>query len=299
MRFRRLRIIISSLLSVAFIISAAVPCSAAALSDGVSILNPKQNIHGTGYEWDNPHDTLTLTNLRIDTDDDFGLKVPDGATVILNGVNRISAKVAALYIGGKVTIKGDGRLILDGGEYGVFCNSSDRRAKLSIISGRYAVTAGKSGFYSAVEKISLSGKAEIDVSGGSFSFETVSLEITNGATVRAVGQIKSSVSCLISAANVNVTAPDRAIISPSLVIERVSVDAGEGHDNEYVSQASLITVSEWKYVRTSVLFGESVPAYVDLLIALGAAAAAALAIILPILLRKRKLRKIEEAKKAG
>ncbi|MBR5767308.1 MAG: hypothetical protein IKX86_01345 [Clostridia bacterium] len=286
-------------LAILILVFPALTASAETLTDGVSILNPKQNIHGIGYEWDNPHDVLTLTNLSIDTDDDFGLKVPDGATVILNGVNRISAKVAALYIGGRVTIKGDGRLILNGGEYGVFCNSSDKRTKLSIISGVYEISAGKSGFYSAVEKISVSGKAEITVSGGKYSFETLDLEITNGATVNAVGQISASASCLISAVNLNVTAPDRAVVSPSLVIERVSVDAGDNHDTEYVSQSKLITVSEWKYVRTSVIFGDGVPAYVDLIAALGAAALAALAIVLPIVIRKRKLRRIEEARKSG
>ncbi len=288
-------LLMSALLTVSIFTGTYVN-AATTLTEGVSILNPRQNIHGVGYEWDNPHDTLTLTNLSIDTDNEFGLKVPDNATVILVGVNRIKASRAALYIGGRVTIKGSGTLILDGGEYGIYCNSSDRRSKLSMIAGKYEITAGKSGFYSAVEKISLSGKSEIKVSGLSDSFDVTSLEITNGARVSAKGQIKASTDCLISAADVEVTADRQAIVSPSLTIERVSVDAGDGHDPEYAAQTSIKTVSEWKYVRTSVIFGESVPAYVDLLAALGSVALAALAIILPVLIRKRRLKKIEASK---
>ena len=202
--------------------------AATTLTEGVSILNPKQNIHGVGYEWDNIHDTLTLTNLNIDTDDDYGLKVPDGATVILKGVNRISAARAALYIGGTVTVKGSGRLILDGGEYGVFCNSSDKRSKLSIIEGSFDITAGTSGFYSAVERISVSGKAVINVTGGKASFDAVNVDFSNGASVTASGQIKVSTEFLISASDVSVTSDGPAVSCPKVRIERVTAGGYSG-----------------------------------------------------------------------
>lgn len=72
--------------------------AAKTLTEGVSILNPRQNMRGEGYFWDNPKDTLTLSDLRIDTEDEYGLKITDGATIILKGDNRIKAdKSCALY----------------------------------------------------------------------------------------------------------------------------------------------------------------------------------------------------------
>ena len=64
-------------------------------------------MRGEGYFWDNPkHSHLTLSDLRIDTEDEYGLKITDGATVILKGDNRIKATKAALYIGGNVIFRG-------------------------------------------------------------------------------------------------------------------------------------------------------------------------------------------------
>ncbi|MBO4770753.1 MAG: carbohydrate-binding domain-containing protein, partial [Clostridia bacterium] len=252
--------VLTALIAVAICFAAAVTGASAAskITSGVSILNPRQNVHGNGYEWDNPHDTLTLTNLYIETKDDYGLKVPDGATVILKGTNRISASVAALYIGGDVIIKGSGTLILDGGKYGIFCNSSDMTDKLSIVGGKYEIKAGEDGIHSDIQKISVSN-SDMTVAAGTDGIYGIDVVVSNGMKLKSDAGLFAVNSLSVEASNVSVAGKDAALIcEKSLVITRMSIKAGDSLSSlsaveEYGGQKAIVTKASWKYVKSSFL----------------------------------------------
>ena len=57
----------------------------------VNIAEATKNERGPGYDWANRFDILTLNNLRIETSDAYGLRLPKNATVVLKGNNYIKA----------------------------------------------------------------------------------------------------------------------------------------------------------------------------------------------------------------
>ena len=149
----------------ALLLTALLPASAATvLTEGVSILNPKANMRGPGYDWANRTSTLTLSNLNIETTDAYGLKLCDGATVILEGKNYIEASKAALYLEGNVIFRGNGSLTLVGGEYGILCHSTRVTNKLSLNGGTYHIQGGVDGIASPYQKVAI-GAVSITVSG--------------------------------------------------------------------------------------------------------------------------------------
>ncbi len=297
--------ILRLLLSVALVcMTAALLCLGASgaktLTRGVSILNPKQNIHGDGYEWHNPSDTLTLSNLRIDTSDEFGLKIPDGATVILKGKNYIKASKAALYIGGNVVIRGSGTLTLEGGETGILCNSIQNSHQLRINSGTYVITGGTDGIRADYSKIALAG-GNLTISGGSGHAITArELQTAGGVTVRATRSLHASYSLLLQGANLSVESDQPALLSDgSFKTESMTFRTGdslsslsdaEGYDGE----KALATVSTLDTTVYSILFGSPYPIIIDVCLLVGALLILAAAIVIPLLLRRNKAKKIME-----
>ena len=271
------------------------------LTEGVTILNPRKNIHGVGYEWDNPNDTLTLTDLYIDTTDDYGLKLPDKATVILKGTNRIKASKAALYIGGDVIIKGSGSLILESDGYGIMCNSSDGKDKLSIIGGTVEITA-KTGIYSAVQKVSLSD-AKITVTASEYAADVRDLVLSDGVRFSADSTLMASSSMSIEAANLKIDACGKPalICENGITMTKMDIMVGNVTKNlasaeKYDGEFALETSSTWKYIRSSIIFGEGVPMVWDIVLFVVLALCAAAAVVLPIYFKKRKLKKILASK---
>jgi hypothetical protein len=289
-----------------FTVLAALPVSAGKLlTDGVSILNPKQNIHGDGYEWHNPSDTLTLTNLNINTDDDYGLKLPDGATVILEGKNYIKASVAALYIGGNVIFRGSGSLTLDGGEYGILCNSTKGNHKLTITEGTYTITGGTDGIHSEFQKVAFSG-GKITVTGSSgYSVNVRDFQTGNNVTVKATGSFRSSYSMLLQAANLTIESKEPALIADKyLKLESMTLKAGDNLTSlaavdSYTNENALATVSTFDRSRHSLIFGDSVPFFVDILLLIVVLAGLASVIVVPILVKKKKVQAAIAARDAA
>ena len=188
--------------------------AAKTLTEGVSILNPRQNMRGEGYFWDNPKDTLTLSDLRIDTEDEYGLKITDGATVILKGDNRIKATKAALYIGGNVIFRGNGTLTLEGGETGILCNSTNNSDKLSITSGTFNVRGGTDAVRAEYSKVAMSGSAVLNLKAGKgYAANVRELIMSAGVTVDAQGSLYSSYSMLIQGTNLTVSSDKAALLS--------------------------------------------------------------------------------------
>ncbi len=289
-----------------FTVLAALPVSAGKLlTDGVSILNPRQNIHGDGYEWHNPSDTLTLTNLNINTGDDYGLKLPDGATVILEGKNYIKASVAALYIGGDVIFRGDGSLTLEGGEYGILCNSTKGNHTLTITEGSYTITGGTDGIHSEYQKVALSG-GKITVTGGSgYSVNARDFQTGNNVTVKATGSFRSSYSMLLQAANLTIESKEPVLIADKyLKLESMTLKAGDSLSSltaveSYTNEKALVTVSTFDGSRRSLIFGDTVPFFVDILLLIVIVAGLAAVIVVPILIKKKKVQAVIAARDAA
>lgn len=289
-----------------FTVLAALPVSAGKLlTDGVSILNPRQNIHGDGYEWHNPSDTLTLTNLNINTGDDYGLKLPDGATVILEGKNYIKASVAALYIGGDVIFRGNGSLTLEGGEYGILCNSTKGNHTLTITEGSYTITGGTDGIHSEYQKVALSG-GKITVTGGSgYSVNARDFQTSNNVTVKATGSFRSSYSMLLQAANLTIESKEPVLIADKyLKLESMTLKAGDSLSSltavkSYTNEKALVTVSTFDGSRRSLIFGDTVPFFVDILLLIVIVAGLAAVIVVPILIKKKKVQAVIAARDAA
>ncbi len=275
------------------------PSAAKKLTSGVSILNPKKNIRGEGYEWNNPDDILTLNGLNIDTADDYGLKIPDGATVILKGKNTIKASKAALYIGGNVIIKGSGSLTLEGGESGILLNSTKNDDKLSLISGSYTVKGGDFGIKAEFSKIYIAG-ADIEADGGKYSINARELATGTGTSITANGSVYTSYSMLLEATDISVSSKDEgaALISDgTLKINNMSISAGSAIDSaisveKYSGEKALKAESTLDTGIKSIIFGDKYSVALDILVLGGAVVILSAAIILPIVIKKKKARAI-------
>ena len=272
------------------------------LKEGVSILNPRQNIHGVGYEWNNPDDTLTLTDLSIDTEDDYGLKLPDGATVILEGHSEIRAAVAALYMEGNVIFRGKGSLTLIGGEYGVLCNGSTAK-KLSITGGTFTVTGGTDGIRSDSQAVAVSG-GSITVTGESrYAINARELTTAGNVSIRASGAFHTSYRMALQAANLTITASDGPALRTDRYLTLDGMTLRAGNDlfslkeiDSYLDEPALVTVSTFDGSRRSLLFGDKAPLLVDILILLAGVLLIAAAVSIPLLRRKRRAEAIIAAR---
>lgn len=275
--------------------------AAKTITECVSILNPRQNMRGDGYYWDNPNDTLTLTNLNIDTEDEYGLKIADGATVILKGDNHIKASKAALYIGGNVVFRGNGTLTLEGGETGILCNSTKNTDKLSITSGIFTVRGGTDAIKAEFSKVSLSGSAELTLKSGKGNAVSVrELVMSAGVTLNAVGSLYSSYSMLIQGANLTVSSESSALVSDgTLKLESMNIKVGDSTSSlsdasEYNGENAVTTVSTLDTGIKSILFGDKCSIAVDIILLVVVIAILAAAVVVPIVVRKKKAAAIIE-----
>ena len=78
------------------------------ITETLNLVNVTQNERGDGYQWANRYDILTLDGLRLETENDFGLRLPKSCTVVLKGTNYIKAGKYALTCSGNVSFKGNG-----------------------------------------------------------------------------------------------------------------------------------------------------------------------------------------------
>ena len=273
-----------------------------ALTDGVSLMNPESHVNGPGYAWDNITKTLTLNNLNVSTKDDYGFKLPDGATVIIKGKNTVKASMAALYVSGDVLFRGDGSLTLIGGQYGILCHSTKSDHKFTVTGGTYTITGGVDGIHSEFQKVALSG-GTITVTGTEgYAINVRDFSATNNVNLRAYGSIRSSYSMYLLGANLTVESQQSALIADKYCkMENMSLRAGDSlsalFDVEtYTDQKALSTVSTFNESRRSILFGESVPFFVDVLVLILVLGALATIVIVPPLYKKKKARLVMVAR---
>ena len=133
----------------------------------VNLINASKNQRGAGFFWDNPNDTLTITNMTIDTVDNYGLRLPGGSTLVLEGNNTIKAKQCALSVEGSLTVKGSGTLTIISEKYGMIVTNLDMNKKLTFIDGSVKITSGEDGIFTEYAIVTQNDKAKLEINAGS------------------------------------------------------------------------------------------------------------------------------------
>ena len=136
----------------------------------VNLINANKNQRGAGFFWDNPKDTLTITNMTIDTIDNYGLRLPGGSTLVLEGNNTIKASMCAISVEGSLTVKGSGTLTIISDKYGIVVSTLDMNKKLSFVDGTVKITAGSDGILTENALVTQNDKAKLDIDAGAESY---------------------------------------------------------------------------------------------------------------------------------
>ena len=148
----------------------------------VNLINATKNQRGTGLFWHNPSDTLTLTNMTIDTPENYGLRLPDGATIELEGNNVIKASKVALSVEGNLTIRGKGTLTLISDDKGIVVSTLNVNKKLTFIDGKVTVKSSGDGIYTENAIVSQNDRAklEINTQGGAYAINARQIKLLGG-----------------------------------------------------------------------------------------------------------------------
>ena len=280
---------------------------AATSAETLNLAYVKMNQSGEGYYWDNINRVLTLTDLVIETEEDFGIRLPENATIELKGTSRIKAGKYALGCPSNVSIKGKGELILESGDSAIFVHSKTDSHKFRIFDGK--ITA-KGTLHAIKSEI-----AEISITGGEVSFESAEGAAVNsrvfsvtGGEVSVNGGVFATHLIRINEAEVNVTnTVAEALDSENLLeLENVKILVGSKKGKlteaqEYNGEKYFSTEPVSPGPRDSILFGEGVPITVDYALLIGAILLVAAAIALPIVRKHIKTKKLYaslEAEKA-
>jgi len=281
-----------------------LPVSAAKqINETVSLANARKNERGEGYFWDNINDTLTLNGLNIDTTDDYGLKLPDNATVVLVGNNKITASKVALLTTGTTIFKGSGTLTLTAGETGIMLADPSTLGKVSFLSGTYKISTPGDGISSDKVKLYISG-GEFEINSGGYAIKAPSVELNN-TKLTAKGAVYSADPLVINNAAVEITAnrdedalqtgKEFRLSNIKLVAGPDAASATEAEGAEYRGGAFVKTAATLKMRAYSIVFGGKVPAWVDY-VAFGVAGlGVAATIAVPLLLKRRRyLKRLEQ-----
>lgn len=276
---------------VAVFVAAVFPIcvSAGEYTSTVNLLDVRKNTSGDGFYWDNKTDTLTLTNFVVNTKDRYGLRIPDGATIVLEGTNTITAAYAALDIEGSAYLRGEGTLILNGGEVGFInpLNMDDR--KVIVESGNYVINSDGIGVLSPyVTWSQTGGKIEINSKGEAVNGREIRLQ---GGIFKANNSVHATSRLSVAYATLEINSENAALISDkNLSVNGVSILSNGNKSTEYNGEKSITTTPLSKKRTTSMLFGKSVPIIADYAVAVLAICAVAAIIIVPKVIKKKKLR---------
>ena len=265
---------------------AARPARAAA-GETLDLLNVRQNQRGEGYEWANRTDTLTLRGLRIETDDRYGIRIKDGATVVLEGDNYIKASYAALDIEGSATFTGTGSLTLEAGEIGFLNPAGAKNHRVNLTGGTYRITAPRGIVSERAEWSLTGGSLTVDATESAIEGRSVKIlggSLTANAPLRASNDLKISYAALELSASSPVLVSEKSLSLSGLLTKDGKTIASAA---DYAGENVLSAVPAKRGRTTSLLFGAAVPIYVDYLI-FGAAALTVAAILAIPRVRKKK-----------
>ncbi len=275
----------------------ALPSSAAeTITETLDIAGLNKNGSGAGYNWANIDGILTLDGLRIETKDDYGLKLPEGATVVLNGDNYIKASECAIRCVASLTIQGNGTLTLISDDTAVFCGSNVDRDTVRFRSGKITISGCETGVYAEHATVAFTG-ADVTLNAKSYSVRAKNIQMSGG-NVTAVGKLSAKADMSLSGVNLtaNGTAP---VLSAGNKLDISSCDIFCGADEGsltasegYTDTATVKLVSTVDTSRKGVLFGGKYPLAVDYIVftLLGLITVAVIAV--PIYIKSKKTKKL-------
>lgn len=287
---RHVKLCIALLAALLLLTSLPFAISAETITTTVDLSNVRKNERGDGYSWDNINDILTLTNYKQETEDDYGFKLPHGATVVIQGNCSIKAKKGALTFNGSAILKGSGTLTLEA-DIGMINLSNNQTAKVIIYDGNYIINAESCGVMSAYIPFTVSGgKMKINVANeDGYAMNATKLSLA-GCDITANASLYSYNELSVKGCTLDITSQSAALYSPiKLTLKDMAFcDASGSLLDDYNGESAITTTSTYKRVRTSILFGEQVPAVVDYLIFLLIVLLLAALIALPILRQRKK-----------
>ena len=247
---------------------------------------------GSGYEWDNLDCVLKLNGIRLDTTDEFGIKLPAGSTIELTGNNYVKASTYAIYALGALTFTGKGSLTLVSAENGITCFTTLSTDNLVFRSGEISISGAKNGIYSENTPILFSGtKININASENAIfgkDIKFVSGDITLSERIYAKGSVT------VSNTELSVSSKSSAIkAGKDIAFADVKILAGNSLSSvaaadSYNGENAIKTVGTKKVSKNGFLFGGKLPAFVDYIVIAVIALALVAVIIVPIIIKRKK-----------
>ncbi len=274
--------------------------SAETYTGTVNLAKADRNLRGSGYYWNNPDRILTLNGLDVDTEDDFGFKLPPDARVVLEGSNRIKAGKYALGCQGSVIFEGSGSLTVESAEAAIYSYSTYPNHKLHFTGGEYTVTGGEVGILSDGAEIIVTGGTLSITSGGECALKGRVFSFTGGS-VTASGAVDMTHLINVNRAKLEISAKGAALVSGNIMeLKNMKLFAGDSSESllerdDYNGESYFATVPEKGGGRRSIFFGDEYSGLLDYAVILGAMIIVSAGIAVPVIRKKRKIKKLYES----
>lgn len=285
----------SSLILTALLILSLIPCSVFAaektITSGIDLPYINNDSFGKGYEWDNLDQVLKLNGINLDTQDQFGIKLPSNSTIELNGDNYIKASAFAIYCLGAVTFTGNGTLTVTAAEHGIACFNTLSNDNLIFRSGKITVNGAKNGIYAENTPIIFSG-AEVNVKSAEKAISGYDVKFVSG-TVTLEAPIVAKGTVTVSNANLSISANSPAITAKNITFTDVDVSVGQtpsalNKSEDYNAEHAIKTVATKKENKKGYLFGGKLPAFVDYIAIALIIVTVASVIVVPYIIKRKK-----------
>lgn len=254
-----------------------------------------KNASGEGYYWNNIEDTLTIDGLDVSTNLDYGLRLPEKCTVIVNGRNRIEAGKYGIGCFSDVTFKGDGELTIVAGDTAIYEYSENTNHKILIRGGTYNLKGGQYGLLSTSASVSLTdGSLTIEAGECAVSAPILNIvggQITSDSPLYALHRLD------VSGAALDIHADSAALRSDgSINADQVEMYVGEDGEraDEYGGENVLKTVPALEDRRGSILFGKDVSGVYDWLTLAAALILLSAVIAVPIVRKRIRTKRLYE-----
>lgn len=293
---------ICMLLLVLVMTFSALPSSASSvntITECLDITMANKNMVGENYKWWNIEEKLVLSNCTIVTSDRFGIKLPKDCTVVLEGINYITAKEAAIACEGNITFSGNGKLVLTAEENGIINRSDNRTERTRLQGGIYEINTNGDCIRSDY--------AEIGITAGTYILNSKSANAINGCIVKLNGGEITANAPVVASRSLNLTdvfvdivANQAALQCPNgITAAEIAIEAGADASSltavenieAYAGQNCISVISTDKHLGQSSLLGAGFPAYWDYIILGGLIFLFVVVVSLVLLLRWKKLQK--------
>lgn len=274
--------------------------AAAGVTQTLDMAALNKNSKGTGYEWNNSEYVFTMKDLDLKTSDDYGIKLPAGSTVVIEGDNTIVASRYGIQSFGSLTFTGSGTLTVTVSDIGIRALTTQDRENVIFRSGKLVINA-RTAILSETGKTVFSG-ADIkavstvnSVYGLNLHFVGGKLDLTSPIYAKGSVEIKA-IDLTVSAAAPAITA-EKGILTEEVDISTGTSLSALGKADAYHGENAVKFVSTAKVVKHGMLFGGKLPAFVDYIVFALIAIAAAAVIAVPIIIKKKKTAKLIEQSK--